>query len=368
MCNAGVLSLKQLYNRIDSSSLIVLDQTILNAIQMSTRHTGRNLIDMYVPSLRDSEHYKSLIRYIFKSNKELIFWASITDPHGILTVDMAKISQAGMSVDTLLNRISGVIWNTSPRYVPDVNSIPSIYAEKWFHEKENPVESRNQILKHCRVEVEIPHCVDENEFVQPGKKWDIDIPGIGYVTRKLAIISIDSVNLTRPDKLLFLHYTGKVNGLLMKTKIIPTSVIYRNNYRMMRYFSSRSRSSFVCGSGLSLFVRKFLEIPAFYTLMLAYPPPNFSDYGFVDGHNYIKCNPEETGIKALEILKDPYLTQSIIERAANLVREKHTVGVRSEHLLNSLSMILNSTLTKAYFRAGEFAYESRTEASSQERV
>ena len=354
--DAGRKELVELYSIIDASDLIVLDQTLLNSSDMSSKKQGRNHIHMYFPVLKDAVFYKSLLTYLFDSSKKIIYWASLTDPHGILTVDMAKILTAGISVESMLNRIDGVIWQCNSATITDLKNVDPLYKEKWFDTAENPSASFATIKRHCRYEIEMIHCIEEQEFHSRKKKWDIDIPGVQYSTRQMADKSLEETSVTRPVKKNSSYWNGKVNSLILKAGFLPSTMIFRNNYRWMRYFISRSRITFVCGGGLKYFVRKFVEVPAFESVMLAYPPDNIADYGFVDGEHYLKSDPANIKPIVEMLLDSPAKQEELIHNALLLAKKNHTVQVRCRQLVKGLQLINQDKIDKACFENGKFIY------------
>jgi hypothetical protein len=145
---------------------------------------------------------------------------------------------------------------------------------------------------------------------------------------------------------------------LLAEKVLPTkysSLFYqKNNYYTYRFMISHSAVSFACGSELRYFVRKFLEIPAYRSAMIAYPPLNFQDYGFEDGVHYLHSFPEEAGEKAKYILQNKSFADKLIQNAWDLVAREHTAKVKANQVMACFESFNKGKLKSAGYVNGKF--------------
>jgi len=354
----GTKTLKQIREQIAHVSLLVIDQSVLNALHITSGKMRKKITYMYLPNLKEVEFYSTLLHHIINLSVPVLHWFSITDAHGVLTVDLKKITHANIQVETYLQRISGIIWGYRSEKLTDIKKVPSHYAETWFDESENPVESYKTIARHIKYDIEIIHCLNKTEFFTAKKKWDIDVPGVTYKTRKIVQEILKEHTFSSPKKNSQL-LIGKLNGLIKKSRLLPPTFIFKNNYLAMRYYISRCRSCFVCGSSLRYFVRKFLEVPAFESVMLAYPPVNMSDYGFIDNIHYVHTEPEEIAEKLEWLLNDEEIQLRIIHAAKQLVHQQHTDSVRASQLVKALRFVSKDEITTAHFNNGRYTYYNR---------
>ncbi len=117
---------------------------------------------------------------------------------------------------------------------------------------------------------------------------------------------------------------------------------------------ARSRISFVCGSGYKYAVRKFFEIPAARSAMIAYPCVGFEDYGFVDGENVIVALPEDAGHAARSLANNGSLRERLTKNAWEMVGRLHSAEKRVSDLLECMKRIEKGSLKGAQFINGKY--------------
>jgi hypothetical protein len=349
------LSIEQIRVHINNAQLIVFDHSIVEAYKILHDKTRPNYIAY--DRMRNENFYEQIIFSVFNSTKKLIYWASMADLHGILTVEFSKLKKVGIHYNDILETIDGIIWYYNGNNIVDLRTIPEKYFEKSFSRLENPVESYAKIVSKVKYEIEITHCLSNSEFVERKKKWDFYVPGVKYKTRILAEENVKKFELKMPKTELSFYWNGKVNSAILRSKFLSPRYMFRKNYLLMQYFISRSRFSFACGSGLRYFVRKFLEIPAFGSVMVAYPPLNMEDYGFIENEHYIKADPENAAEKIKDLIGESDRQKYLADNAKKLLVALHTDEKRAEQLFNALHLIHSGKITSAKFRKGQFVYE-----------
>ena len=140
----------------------------------------------------------------------------------------------------------------------------------------------------------------------------------------------------------------------MVQKKYSTPAYQKKSFRLYRYMISLSSVSFTCGSELKFFVRKFIEVPAFRSAMLAYPSNNFRDYGFEDGVHYLHAYPEETGEKARFLLNNKSFADKLVKNAWELVALQHTASERVNQVLSCIHFFLQGKMKGAEYNKGKF--------------
>jgi glycosyl transferase family 1 len=348
------LPLEAVKKNVEQAELIVFDHSIVEAYKILHDEKRPNYI--FYNRLREAIFYQEIISSVFDSTKKVIYWASMADLHGILTIEFSKLNNIGIHYQDILQRIDGIIWYYNKNNIIDLKNIPESYYEESFSRLENPIESYREVVSRVKYEVELPHCIGKNEFTEKQKKWDFYVPGIKYKTREMVETAVKNMGLKTPNSERSFYWNGKINGAVMRSNFIPTTLIFKKNYRLMKYFISRSKFSFACGSGLRYFVRKFLEIPSFGSAMVAYPPLNMDDYGFVDYESYIKVEPESVEQRVKEFIEDNELQRYLVANAKSLVLRLHTDEVRARQLRDTLCLIHSGEIASAKFEKGQYIY------------
>lgn len=262
--------------------------------------------------------------------------------------------------DFWLNNVDCIFWAYEHSNAMK-NSVPPQYLDEYLNYSgtADPFENRSLILDKKIITIDFPHFVDESELLYSPKTkyWDWIISGALYGTRKLAhnsLVQESCKSAPSLDKLKWL-----VNTLLKKIRIylnVPFLSLLGMRYNAMifKFTVSRSRLSFVCGSGYRYMVRKFYEIPAFRVAMIAYPADGMSEYGFVAGKHYLSCDPESVGDAAKTLLSNDVLRKSLCDAAFDLITQKHTTKIRAAQLIDVMRSLAKGALLGAHYESGEF--------------
>ena len=145
--------------------------------------------------------------------------------------------------------------------------------------------------------------VHEREFATPKKRqhYDVSVPGVLYYERRKVLNTLQAcdtvkvIDKYKPIRLIEIieYFNGKnFNG-------VAWVVFVRQ--KLFRRMINNSLTSFTDGSLLSYPVRKFFEIPAFGSVLLAKPFYNYERLGFEDGVNFLSVS-NETIIEKVEFL------------------------------------------------------------------
>lgn len=348
---------------INESSLLILDHSLIEALRISREGWKPSQQYLYFNFIKTFDFYKQVICNLVESAKKIFYFASTIDLHSIY-MELGKLKPIGIEPGSFLTRISGIIYNFTIENQLYNTCVNEAYKDSLsMNGKDTVGEMKQQIIQVCNTlkgtldfEMELLHSVLPGKLIQKTKKWDIVIPGIPYITRKIAeeriLASALQYSLLRKNQ----YFFGKLNGFLYKTQLLKPPSVWKINYNIMEYYVQRSKFTFVCGGPIKYFVRKFIEIPVMGSVMLAYPPDNMQDYGFTDMYNFISVTPEQTAEVAQKYKNDVELQNFIIKNAFNTVQQMHTVSVRAAQLIKALRLYRDKNISKAYFKNGEFIY------------
>jgi hypothetical protein len=335
---------------IDLAELILID----NSIILSMGKTAILSRNFYADKTRN--FYLDIWAMVNKKDKPVFLMHPSSDLHAV------NFGLERNEYLEILKKITGIFWpyHQCPlERTDEADRYPFTTLEKFKLTKGEVINIWDEIKSHVPISIDFPHCVASREMNnRPHKKvWDIIIPGVSYKTRQIAQESAEAADLfTAPyigySRWLILAPYLLYNKIL--TKKDSTSAYQKKSFRLYRYMISRSAISFTCGSELKFFVRKFIEVPAFRSAMLAYPSANFSDYGFEDGVHYMHCYPEETGEKAKYLLNNKTVAEKLATNAWNLVAREHTAEQRVNQMLSCINYFLQGRLKEAGYAGGRF--------------
>jgi hypothetical protein len=353
MLDISKQGLAQTGQYINNAALVVFDNSILLSMGKK-RILPRNF---YTSQAKSKLFYKAVWEQVNRADKPVFLMHPSSDLHAV---------DFGLERDIyleILKKITGIFWpyhrfpmettgETEDRY-------PYSTLGAYGLDKAAVLSIWNEIREHVPVSIDFPHCLGVKELdQQPRRKiWDIIIPGVSYQTRQIAQESARNAGLFTAPYTSFSKWLG-LAPFLLYDKILPskrsTRIYQEKSFLLYRYMIAQSDVSFTCGSELKFFVRKFLEVPAFRTAMLAYPSNNFRDYGFEDGVHYLHCYPEETGEKAKYLLEHKATAQKLVKQAWELVAREHIAPVRVTQVLECLNAFLKGNLKSAGYRNGTF--------------
>lgn len=345
-------SITEIEKIIDKASVIAFDNTIIMAMGKD-QLLSRNF---FVNRSKSKEFYLDVWNLVYRADKPVFLMHASSDLHAV-HFGLEKSIYEGM-----LKKFTGICWpyHQCPMERSDEHDrYPYNTLKPYNLTKAQVIGMWDEITSNINISIDFPHCISQKEFVKrPGRKtWDIIVPGVSYITRQIAQESVVKADLFVSP---FVSYSRWLvtapyylyNRLLRRNQSTP---IYQNkSFRLFRSMISMSSLAFVCGSELRYFVRKFIEIPAFRTAMIAYPTLNFRDYGFEDGVHYLETYPEETGEKAKYLLANKNVAEKMAANAVEMVKELHTAEVRVDQILSCLIFFQKGKLKGAGFSEGKF--------------
>lgn len=347
----GTCSIQELKRRIDQSEVIIMDVSMIIAMGLKPL----SIVDFYIIHSKPRDYYFDVWETIYNSSKPLFIFSPSSD---LTAINFGLDRNHFLD---LLKRSDGIFWPyfrcpVKAGTIPEkYNSIlPSVQLNDY-----DLVKAWEEIKNTIKISIDLPHCISRSEAINSTKrkKWDIIVPGTGYATRRIALTSAEESGLkvtpfesirrwqvTAPY-FLYKNFLSKRKAILLQQK--RSFVVYRD-------LISRSAVTFTCGSELKYFVRKFLEVPAFRSAMIAYPSDNLRDYGFEDGIHFLSALPEETAEKAKFLLKNSETADRMIMNAWELVVEKHNAEVRVNQVMECVNSFMLGKIKSAGYFLGKF--------------
>ncbi len=350
--DVNIASVKDVEDAIGRAELIIFDISVILGIGFGAIRSR----DYYIVAGKSSLFYADVWRAVSRSVKPVFLLAFTADLH----VENFGLERT-IYLD-IIQRVNAICWpyHTFP-FNPDIDTVK--YGSTFLTENQTSgkkvYEIWNEIVQTIPINISLPHCLSATEMRKKpsAKRWDFTVPGASYITRKIAFESGKKAQLKMPDYRLL--YRWLVNAPYqcysrVTTKSMSTKMHQRISSDLFSYLISRSKVSFSCGSELKYFVRKFLEIPAEYTAMVAIPTNDFKNYGFVDGVHYMATEPAEAGEKAKYLIKNKEVAEKLVQNAWNLVAEKHSTAIRVEQVLSCIDFFQQGKLSGASFNNGNF--------------
>lgn len=342
MVDVATASIPQILEFARSSDLVVIDNFIRVAEGLDPSKFDSTVLDNW----RGAAFYNEAWQAVVGSGARILFVASGWDLHW-----------PGPILEELLPRIHSIAWLYEKRPLM-LSDVASPYRDEWMTGHTDPIANWNAVRKLVPIRIELIHSLAADEFTRgaPKQLWDACIAGATYSTRQIAL------GAARREGLRLAPFRWADNTILINTERLArlsgaaTASRLRNRLRNsnQRFFVERSRASFVCGSGYCYPVRKFFEVPAQRSLLIAYPCFGFSDYGFADGVNCVVTAPEDFGATARRMLAKPELCEKLRNSAWAMVRRLHSVESRVDNLVECMRRLASDRLKGAEFVDGEF--------------
>lgn len=239
-----------------------------------------------------------------------------------------------------------------------LDQVPEPYRDRWMEEAGDIPGRWRELTAEFPVRVEAWFALAEDELrrSRARARWDVCIAGAPYRTRQVARVAVHAARLSEAPY-------GQVSRALVlagwAAKRLPRSEAASRgtiglSVAAQRALVTRSRTGFVCGSGMGYPVRKFLEVPGAGVPMLAYPCQGFTDFGFVDGVNAVVCAPEDAGAAARRLVADPALRERIASSALEMITRLHSMRQRADDMIECMRRLGEGKLRNAQFIDGRF--------------
>ena len=349
--NVNIFKLEDIARAIKNADLLVVDAAIFN-FEHWTPGVHKSI---RTPQWRSSSHYLKIQDLILGSKNFKILIAPFHDLHTPIfsskysNQEMGKVFQA-------------LIWMYE-RGVKDIRNIKFHEREKWMQSHEKIQKIYDDFTKSFPLRIEFLHSLDEHEFQikNKSKYWDVNVPGMAYKERLIALKSARKQELKIAPFNSFekvIHGAFKINSKLINTENSSKmkDEIRKKNFR---FSISHSKVNWSDGSLLGYPVRKYFEIPALRSALVMSSFPGYEDYGFVDYENCIITDADDFGQVAKKLIKNDNLREKICTNGFDMVKRLHSSRARAQQITDTLIAISENSLIKASFSNGVYSIERK---------
>lgn len=203
--------------------------------------------------------------------------------------------------------------------------------------------------------IQTPHFVNSNEFYfecLENRKNTVYVPGTNYYHRKKTMKTLKESHVRIDNFKPYLKVYSLARKIGLRPDGNPTATRFYNLH--FRKKLEDSKYIFTCGSGLEWPIRKFFEIPALGSLLLAKAFYGADKLGFIDGENYLETDHSNIleKISFLEVNKN--IAQKISKSGQDMIWKNHSLHARASQIKSSLELILKGNFYETHWRNGEF--------------
>jgi hypothetical protein len=345
VCNVTELEVADLPSILAESSAVVIDTSIHNA---ATWVIPNKFSIYFVINQKSPTFYQEILDQLLQAKSPKVF---------ALYVDIHDKKNFRL-LETLKGRVDAICWNfeREPKAVADV---PPAYRDSWLTDEHDSAQIWKKVRDYFPVRIDLPFALGRHEYYDTSPKhiWDVCVAGAPYLTRQIASTSIRAEGLSlAPFSLPSRLVAGATARIL--PAVLPTRVAVRIaltlQQSLQRNLVRSAPINFVCGGPLAFPVRKFFEIPASRSAMIAYPCGELEDYGFRDGVNFVAAEPEQVGRTARKLIHSSHTLRQIAKKAFDTVLGLHSVERRSTQLIECVKRLQNGRLRGAKFVNGQF--------------
>lgn len=219
-----------------------------------------------------------------------------------------------------------------------------------------PVGLWHQFVTTCRERfINLAHFVGPHEFhflPLSLRTYSASVAGQPYYARRNAL---EALRACRTLRIAPTRYRA-VFSSLDKFGMSP----YARRYVHLLYNAvfvrilSDSRIGVTDGGGHEVAIRKFFEVPASGSLLLARPCAGFEALGFEDGRTAVILNEVDPAGQVLALLREPDRMQHIATAGQNVVWDKHSLHARAEQMKASVESIVAGRFRGSFWQHGEF--------------
>ncbi|HYK72422.1 MAG TPA: glycosyltransferase [Pseudoneobacillus sp.] len=178
-----------------------------------------------------------------------------------------------------------------------------------------------------------PHHVNLNLFKDLGNPKDIPMLMMGAVNKHYYPLRYRILRmLSEHQDFVYHRHPGYRNISDKEGKFVREKYVMEIN---------RAKIFFTCDSIFKYPVKKYYEVLACKTLLLAPDSKELYDLGFRDGENFVAINKHDFLEKAEYYLRNEQERERIANNGYNLVREKHSTQIRAKGLITIIEKVLN---------------------------
>ena len=222
--------------------------------------------------------------------------------------------------------------------------------------EENSKNWSNYLEKNPEKTISFGHHIGKDDIAIPepcfnSKKARWAVIGAQYTARKKARDLLIQANISNCGRMLTYIPAAarRLKFNLYNKRWIQKSLNY-----LQRSSIYKSKYSYTCGSFLRSAIRKFFEIPALGSLLVAQPCANFKELGFVDGINAIVCDPENIVDLHYELERNPERAAKISIEGYRMVAATHSDTARIGQFGKCLEAIHRGVFQGSRWRNGQF--------------
>lgn len=345
VCNVTELEIADLPPILAESSAVVIDTSIHNA---ATWVIPNKFSIYFVIDQKPSTFYQEILDQLLQANSPKMF-ALYVDIHDEKNLRL---------IERLKGRVDAICWSFE-REPKAVANVPVAYRDPWLTDEHDSAQIWKRVRDYFPVRVDLPFALGSHEYYNTAPKqiWDVCVAGAPYLTRQIAGASIRAEGLSlAPFSLPSRLVAGATARIL--PAVLPTRVAVQMALSLQQLLQRKlvrsAPMNFVCGGPLAFPVRKFFEIPASRSAMIAYPCGELEDYGFQDGVNFVAAEPEHVGRTARKLIDSPHTLRQIAKKAFDTVLGLHSVERRATQLIECVKRLQNGRLRGAKFVNGQF--------------
>lgn len=182
----------------------------------------------------------------------------------------------------------------------------------------------------------LPHFAEPTVFQNYNQPKDIDILLMGAINRRIYPLRhlMKNTYMRRPG-FVFHKHPGYVNFESDQQVLVAQKFAIEAN---------RAKIFLTCDSIYKYSLRKYFEVLASYTLLMAPPNEDLRDLGFRPGVHFVAISERDFEEKVEFYLRpeNDALREQITRQGYEFIHEKHTTAVRAQKLLTIIQNIVKS--------------------------
>lgn len=211
------------------------------------------------------------------------------------------------------------------------------------------------------------HVVGDRWFRVPddgARTRDVAIPGAAYAARIEAARALRRHGVRLGRNVDLLPWLNRGVRLATGRGLHATDWGLDLLQRRFREQIAGSRICYTDGSRLRWPVRKFFEIPALGSALVAEPFANHEMLGFRDGENFVSATADSLPETARALLDDGPRLAALTAAGQAMVRERHGAAVRARQVVGAIDAVVAGRFAGAHWRNGEYQVEMSAPARS----
>jgi hypothetical protein len=319
--------------------VVFTSQNITENLQKTKQTYKRNYVLQFNMSNLD-KYIFDMYEYYEKSEAKVLF---------LLESDYYNFQESKLQ---RLDQLACYIVGWGEQFVTKLSELENLKYET-FGSKAN--DNWYEFVKSNNKLIQLPHFVSESEFnfeSLENRKNTVGVAGVNYYNRKRVAEEIKKSEYGLAQNNMSTALFSLLRKCGAKTESNPA--LMRLNNVLFRNHLEHTKSVYTCGSGLNYPIRKFFEIPALGSLLLATPFKNADMLGFVDGEIYLETHHKNIIQKLDWIEQNKEEAQQIAVAGQDLMWNCHTLGARARQLSEAFEAIINNRFTGTYWEGGTF--------------